>query len=378
MTAPSNARNFMKISSFRTVFALLVGAGTMFSSACSSTERGSFERDTQDASEPVGAFGDDGGTTEVVDSGNDKSCAQATVTAETVPLAMLVLIDRSGSMAGDKWTAATSAIRTFADRAEVVGMQMGLNFFPPLGTGDQCAYSTYAQPAVGVAPLPDNVIPIQQKLASTDVTGSTPMSGGLGGSIEAMRSFLQENPASEPVIILVTDGDPAGCGTLTDVIGIASDGANPKGTEPRVRTFVVGMQGATFSNLDKIAVAGGGFSTAFNVGTGTAAQQGLVDALEAVRTGAIGCEYILPPPPSGRLDLESVEVRYSPGGNDPVQTMRKVDSKGDCGQQTGGYYYDNPTDPTRVVLCPASCDLVRSAPAEAKVELFFGCISVTK
>lgn len=377
MTAPTKARKLMKTSSFRTVFALLLGTATMFSSACSSSERTSFERETADASEPTGAFGNDAGSTEVVDSG-DNSCAQATVTAETVPLAMLVLIDRSGSMSGDKWTAATSAIRTFADRAEVVGMQMGLNFFPPLGTGDQCAYSTYAQPAVGIAPLPDNVIPIQQKLASTDVTGSTPMSGGLGGSIEAMRSFLSENPSYEPVVILVTDGDPAGCGSLSDVIDIANKGANPTGNEARVRTFVVGMQGATFSNLDKIAVGGGGFSTAFNVGAGTAAQQGLVDALEAVRTGAIGCEYILPTPSQGALDYESVEVRYTPGGNDPVQTMRKVASKGDCGQQTGGYYYDDPANPTRVVLCPASCGIVRDAPEEAKVELFFGCISVTK
>jgi hypothetical protein len=47
---------------------------------------------------------------------------------------------------------------------------------------------------------------------------------------------------------------------------------------------------------------------------------------------------------------------------------------------TGGWYYDPPpasgTTPSRLVLCPATCDRLRADPA-ARVELVFGCMTVT-
>jgi hypothetical protein len=45
-----------------------------------------------------------------------------------------------------------------------------------------------------------------------------------------------------------------------------------------------------------------------------------------------------------------------------------------CGATTGGYYYDNPQNPSRVLLCPASCTNVRGATIDAKVDLVFGCV----
>lgn len=360
------------MSTLRFVLPLLLAGTAITAAACSSSDR-TFVKDEPQQN---GDFGEAGAPPQP-DGG--WVCAQQSVEAEVVPLAMLVLIDRSGSMDETKWSAATRAIRAFADRAEVVGMQMGLNFFPPLNGGDQCNYASYATPAVGIGPLPENVLPIQQKLASTTPNGGTPMSAALGGSIEAMRSFLGPVPKYEGAVILVTDGDPSGCGGIADVVSVAEAGATYKNGQTRVRTFAVGMDGATFSNLDKVAAGGGGFPKAFNVGTGAAAQQGLVDALEAIRTGAIGCEYVLPTPDPGlgQLDPESVEVRFTPGGNDPEVVMRKVANADACGATTGGYYYDDPEAPTRVILCPASCEDVRSAPAEAKVELFLGCIRQT-
>lgn len=338
--------------------------------ACSSSERG-FDEVTP--SEP-------GLTNGVPEAGTQDSgvvCLAEQVKAEAVPLAMLVLVDRSGSMLGEKWDAATMAIRSFADRSEVVGMKMGVQFFPPLPTGDQCSSSLYKTLAVPIAPLPDNVIPIQQRLLSTDANGgATPMRAGLEGSIAAMRDFLTANPLHEGVVILVTDGDPNSCGDVSSVVGAATGGAKPPSGTRAVHTFAVGMAGATFGNLNQIAAAGGGFPTAFDVGAGATAQQALVDALEKVRTGALGCEYTLPLPPAdkGVLDLDSVVFEFTPGKNDPKVTMRRVADKEACGATTGGYYYDDPKNPTRVVLCPVSCDTVRGGTAEATIELGFGCI----
>lgn len=335
---------------------------------CSSTRDG-FE----DEPLPQIANGDpDGGARE-----GGVVCVSEQVRAEKVPLAMLVLVDRSGSMQGEKWDGATRALRSFADRAEVVGMKMGVQFFPPLVAGDQCSGSLYKTLAVPIAPLPDNVIPIQQKLLATSANGgATPMRSGLEGAIGAMRDFLDASPLHEGVVILVTDGDPTTCGLVSAVASVAAGGAKPPPGTRAVRTFAVGMEGATFGNLDQIASAGGGFPTAFDVGAGAVAQQGLVDALESVRTSALGCEYILPlpPPEKGVLDLDSVAIELTPGLNDPKQTMRRVADRGACGVTTGGYFYDDPAAPKRVILCPASCDAVRGAPATARIELAFGCI----
>lgn len=347
--------------------AAFLGAITV---ACSTSPRGEFEPDPAPppALSQVDASPDP-------DSG--RRCATAEKKAEAVPLAMLVLIDRSGSMSGEKWDTATKAIRSFADRAEVVGMKMGVQFFPPQTGGDQCSASSYTNLAVPIAPLPDNVLPIYNKLTNSAADGgATPMRSGLEGSIAAMRTFIQSGPAHQGVVILVTDGDPTACGSVSNVASVAMSGVTPPPGVPSVRTFAVGMDGASFGSLDQIAQAGGG-GTSFNVGAGATAQEALLQALEKVRTGVIGCEYNLPLPPAGEgiLDLDSVEVRFTPGKNDPEVVIRKVATKDDCGATTGGYYYDDPQKPTRVVLCPASCSQVQGAStSEAEVDLHFGCI----
>ena len=44
------------------------------------------------------------------------------------------------------------------------------------------------------------------------------------------------------------------------------------------------------------------------------------------------------------------------------------------GMRVGGFYYDDPKEPKRIILCPASCTDVKEGTAEAKVNVFLGCI----
>jgi uncharacterized protein YegL len=328
---------------------------------------------------PPPSLNGDGGTVEQPDA--DFICASAQRQAEPVPLAMLVLIDRSGSMAGEKWESATKAVRAFADRAEVVGMKMGLQFFPPMGkTSDECSPASYTNLAVPIAPLPDNVIPIQQRVTSVQADGGgTPMRSGLEGSIDAMRKFIATDSMHQGVVILVTDGDPSSCGSVANVASVAASGVKPLTDLPSIRTFAVGMDGASFASLDQIAQSGGS-PKSFNVGTGVAAQQALVEALDEIRAGVISCEYTLPIPPAseGELDLGTVDLEFTPGANDPKATIRQVADLAACGATTGGFYYDDPKAPTKVVLCPASCAAVRGGTIDAKVDLVFGCIKKPK
>jgi len=358
------------------VGACLLAAG-LSTVACSSSSRDS---SFADMTPPDGGTGNGGFVTDL-DAGEPEDggkCVSESVTGQPVPLALVILLDRSGSMTTEMWASASNAIRSFVDRSEVVGMHVGLQFFPPVA-GDQCDPNVYAALSVPMGPLPDNVLPIQQRLMSTTPNGGTPMGAALEGGILGMRTWLKDAPPHAGAVILVTDGDPAGCGGGIDAVAsIAASGVKPSGKEPSVRTFAVGMQGATFKNLDKVALAGGGAPNAFNVGGGAAAQQALLEALETIRTSAISCEYVLPTPPPamGILDPETVELNFTPGENDPTTTVRRVPNEAACGTTTGGFYYDDPKTPTRIILCPATCEDVRGVPvaAKPKLDVLLGCI----
>lgn len=303
-------------------------------------------------------------------AGGIDECESVTVEGEKVPLDILIIQDRSGSMTTAKWTAAVDAIKAFADNAGAAGLGVGLTYFPPK-LGNECTPATYANLDVDIAPLPGNAYAIKESLLTTSPTGGTPMRPALEGGVDAMTEWLVLNPTHEGIVILVTDGDPGGCSpnTVSDVANIAEAGFM---ATPSIRTFVVGMDGATFANLDTIAQAGG-TNDAFDVGSGTSA---FVAALDEIRQKAITCEYVLPiPDPSeGTLDFDSVAVRYTPGINEPAEIIPKVASVVDCGEISGGFYYDDPQSPTRILLCPASCALVQSGTENAQVDVVLGCI----
>ena len=372
----SSSHSLLRRSLF--VFPWLAVATAAGVVACSS-DRAAFDPNT--SPEPTLTNGE-GGASPEAEAGTP--CLSETLGAQPVPLAMILVMDRSGSMnspsGNTKWDQARNAMIGFADTPGAAGTKLGLTVFPPdPGTGDQCAPTSYT-PVVPIALLPDNGTAIKDALLARATTGSTPMAGGLQGGLNAMKDHLAKSPNEEGVVILVTDGDPGACSgvdTVANVSSIASAAA--KGT-PRIRTFVVGMDGATFSNLNTIAVAGDGAPTAFNASAtgdaGVSAQQQLLDALEKIRSGALGCEYVLPVPEAnkGTVDPASVEIEFTAGKNDPPAKFRRVDSVSQCGEATGGFYYDNPTAPKRLILCPASCEDVKKGTAASKLDVVLGCI----
>lgn len=312
----------------------------------------------------------DGGAGGTGGEGGILECESLTVAGEKVPLDLVIVQDRSGSMVGERWEAAVDAIKAFADNPGAAGLNVGLTYFPPK-LGNECTPSVYANMDVDIAPLPGNAYAIKESLLETAPSGGTPMRPALEGGIDALEAWLSANPTHEGVVILVTDGDPGGC-TNNTASSVAQTAEDAFTSSPSIRTFVVGMTGANFSNLENIAEAGG-TDEAFDVGSGTSA---FVAALESIRQQAISCEYLLPiPAPSeGTLDFDSVSVEYVPGLNEPAEEVSRVDGPGDCGELSGGFYYDDNDEPQRIVLCPASCDLVQSGTENAEVRVVLGCI----
>jgi hypothetical protein len=86
------------------------------------------------------------------------------------------------------------------------------------------------------------------------------------------------------------------------------------------------------------------------------------------------CSFPLPTPPEGvLLTVSTVNVRYeTPGGFGVV--LGKVTNLDECANVGGGWYFDNPEEPTTVSLCPATCGDYESG-VVSNVQALFGCES---
>jgi hypothetical protein len=233
----------------------------------------------------------------------------------------------------------------------------------------------YAIPAVGIAPLPGQAQPIISSLAMQSPTGETPTGPALRGACSYTTGWKQQNPTHVVAILLVTDGVPEaplsalnGCNpTLQDAQAAAAECLNGPG---QVRTFVLGV-GASLTNLDQIAQSGG-TQNAYLVEGGNVTQQ-VFDALTAIRGSAsVPCEFQIPPPPPNEvLNFNSVNIEYTdPSGARSV--VYYVDSVDQCPPDGGGWYYDTPSAPSKILLCPSTCTTVE-AQLGAQINVALGC-----
>jgi hypothetical protein len=89
---------------------------------------------------------------------------------------------------------------------------------------------------------------------------------------------------------------------------------------------------------------------------------------------AAGCEFPLPQPPDGViLDVATVNVRYAtPSGFGVV--LGVVTAADACAEVAGGWYFDDPDNPTAIALCPETC-AAYEAGTVTDVQALFGCAS---
>ena len=86
----------------------------------------------------------------------------------------------------------------------------------------------------------------------------------------------------------------------------------------------------------------------------------------------LGCEFELPEPEVGEvLDPNKIVVQHTPAGGDPEHLTRVTDAS-KCDQYTDAWYYDDNTNPTKVILCPDKCAEIGSADT-GQIDLLMGC-----
>jgi hypothetical protein len=241
--------------------------------------------------------------------------------------------------------------------------------------GGSCTQGDYQALAVPIGPLPAGEPALTRAITIKEPIGFTPTAPAVAGALEQLRAQVMANPTHRGALVIMTDGLPLGCG-VGDAAAVTASIMTARLASPPILTYAIGVFGANQFNgpdtLDGWARAGG--TGAATVVTPNAAfADKLLVALNSIRGAALPCELTIPPPQSGALDFDKVNLRYTGSGG--VTDVLYVGQAGKCDPALGGWYYDvdpKAGTPTRVVVCPSTCDRFKGDPA-ARVDLVFGC-----
>lgn len=318
----------------------------------------------------------DGGTS----PGDLAACAKSTQKIELMPLDLGLLVDTSASMDYDsKWVKVSGALAIVSESSRYANVGMALQYFP---LRLACDEPSYAKPDVSMGTLPGVGDALRASLSLQRMSGGTPLVQALRGMGNYLTTWATANPTHRTALVVATDGIPdstcAGStppNSLSEAVTVA--GGLAQGTlftgAPKVLVFVIGV-GSDLTALNAIAKAGGSGSATL-VSTGADVDQQFIAALDSIRKQTMTCDYPIPAPQGGgQLDLTTVNVAFSQAGT--TDTLTYVPSAADCALAAGkGWTFDNPTTPTKVVLCSDTCDRVNTA-TDGGVDVVFGCTRV--
>lgn len=317
------------------------------------------------ASPSQGTFGSSGATPPGADAAAPGTCASSVAAAKKLPVHLVFMFDKSASMLEDqKWIACSSGMKSFFADPKSRGLHASLQFFP---ADLLTCFANYKSPKVSQRPLP-NATDFRDAIDAVTPAGGTPTLPAIRGAIDHARDLRAQAAATDGgkvAIVLVTDGEPNDC--FSSVLSVAAQVAAVKDQIP---TYVIGV--GNLLGLNAIAQAGG-TKQAYIVSTNNPAQttQELQKALAAIRGSALACDYAVPAPPVGKtLDLATVNVVYTPGVPGAAGETLSYDKA--CAG--AGWRYDNPGAPTRIELCPTTCNRLRTD-EEPKVEIALGCVT---
>jgi hypothetical protein len=218
-------------------------------------------------------------------------------------------------------------------------------------------------------------------------TCERPHSGGRcnlsGGAVPLTETSLEDYPGGVhpftntrglgPGILTATYGDLFAGYTFDAIYGWGSETdpdetcSYPSGDQPD-------SSGPTYTTL--VARTGG---VRAQICDGADAWGPFFDSVASavVRNSRIACEVELPEPPDGSL-LNPRRVNVVIRGESGSTTIPYTSSSDACDETRGGWYYDDAVNPTRVILCPTSCDFAREETKDTSgaFDVVFGCQSI--
>jgi hypothetical protein len=233
-------------------------------------------------------------------------------------------------------------------------------------------------------------------LGTSQPFGGTPTTVALEGVLQTAEANQKAQPTHKVVIVIATDGTPdsTSCQVVPDG-GLINNSTTAQtvisqAAAAGIDTFVIGVgvsgsadAGVTTQVLNDFATAGGTkaiFVSASGPDGGIVDIEGsLLSAFNAIRGEAVPCTFPVPTPAGGgSIDFSDVNLTFTPGvdagaGADAgSQQWYGVASASDCKHQTNDWYFDNPSDPKNILLCPVACATAQ-ADLSASIDVVFGC-----
>jgi len=324
------------------------------------------------------------------------ACVDEFASVTQQPPVIQFVVDTSGSMlwvpgtdrapaAGErsKWQITQEALATAIDKMPD-SAAVGINYYPNTsGGGPNCHVPVLAAPIARLTPEHREVI--------AEVNGAQAPEGGTPthaafefGAEQLAGSVLQ----GSRFLVLITDGIPTftlecgGNGTARVDGEPLIAAVEQRFADENIRTFVIGSPGSEEAReeLSQMAQLGGTGAPgcADQPGTCHFDMTGLADfsaalnaALGDITEAALGCDFAIPEPPTGRsrINLNDVSVVVESGGN-PLREFSRS-SSAEC---DSGWQYDD--QQTTLSLCRSTCDelnqLVREDPG-VSIRVRFGC-----
>jgi von Willebrand factor type A domain len=371
--------------------------------ACSTAKPATGFGEVADAGvKDTGAFVDFGGDGNVPDTGiGGEGCGGGEVVAQKVPVYFLFVADGSGSMSSDnKWRGQAEALKAIFEKiaaqttAQAAAGQLadtaaGLIVFSDTRdkTGGSGPYPSAADVSIRLIPNVNAAADFWGRLAGApeDLTPTKKALDGAYKSIEMYTPGPGVKPNGKRVVVLLSDGEPTDDTPTGSIHQLAESKSTPG---PKViYTYAIGVGSGIGSGYDPEFMAGvaqsgktapsncdptkktnpdcffqidptGGKST-------TQITADMVAALETIRIRASECD----------LSLVLIDKDGNPADPNRVE-VSVVDEAGveSTIPQDGpdGWAYDDPMNPTRIILSGAACVRVSSS-ADVKPKVKFGC-----
>ncbi len=329
----------------------------------------------------------------------------------------------------DRWNPVESTLLNFFQQPDSGRLYASLSFLPADGDNTAiCSTTTYSSGSAALkVPLTLLDANGQQKFASKLCpcangsapsssscivpSGGTPTRPALSGTIKYKGTVDSNYPDSKTVIVLITDGEPSfactnsagatqvcnSCDDLTngclsdatkclaqtdevdkirDVI-LANQQTVPLSTtiKPYYPIYVVGV-GTNLSDttLSEWATASHNDAIDLRSLSGSEAAAVLMAKLQSIRASSISCEFAVPKPKSGdNIDPSKTFVHYTDGsGNGIYLAMTADGTSSTCSTSAKTWYFDKPTLPTKITLCPTACDALQQDP-KGFIQVEYGC-----
>lgn len=297
-------------------------------------------------------------------------CEDVSQTTQPIPVDLLIMLDHSVSMtepvaAGEtttRWEAVTEALRTFFEHPDAQQIRIAYDYYAhPDDAGAelgsyQCDPANYSSPEVPLAPAAEAGPAVSALLGPQPVGTFTPTYPALEGALQWGAESAANNPDNATIVLLATDGLPYSNGSCNDSVpAIAELAQDAYLAEASVRTFVIGV-GVGSSNIRAIAEQGGG--EAFLIESADVAAE-FLDALLTIVNQPESCDFDVPMPTEEdqAIDPNRAYVTITSSATGETRQLQQLRGGGECTlrPQLGGFFYDDPLNPTRLSLCPQTC-----------------------